>query len=379
MGYSIIDVSTGQPFNESIEGAKQLNWGKTKRVFDVWNGGLAITHEDVLTAMDDPLYTGVAPGKGTVSAFSSAVLFRRLAALWVRTSHIGIINANTTHEEALDMMPFEIIWRRYNVTWNSWEVRNPGQVPENAKFDEIIYEACLKWSVIDKDEPDEKKRVVNDPFLVLDDNFVPQLRPDGMPRLMHPKKAHTEIDYETVIHPNKKNEVPLRDIQGAMDEFKMYARETRQMAEKSQAGTFDTYKKIGRVNVDGKLEDGPNKDSRILTLGDELELDALRNLAPIEVEIDGIVHRFEAETLGTDLDELLDWRTEDITSIPKSRHSGKQGYRNEVKKFTELQWEARKTANNEAAAKITNTIYIPVAQALSDRFGQEVGYILKKI
>lgn len=371
MGYSIVDVN-GRPFDEQLDEKKQVNFGKTKRVFDIWNGGLAITHEDVLTAMDDPLYTGIAPGKWTASAYSTAVLFQRLAAQQVRTSHIGIINANTTHEEALDMLPFEIIWRRYNVQGNSWEIRNPGQVPIGAKYDEVKYEACLKWSVRDK-----AGDVIHDPFLILDDNFEPLLRRNWLPRLMHPKKANTEIDYETVLHPNKHHDVPLRDVQGAMEEFKHYARETRQMAEKTQEVTHDTYKKIGRINADGKLENGPTMESRLLTLWDELELDALRNVAPKRIEINGEVFEFDDDTLGQDMDELLDGRANDISLIVEARHSGKQAYRDRVKKFTDLQWEARKEANNRAAEEVTNTIYIPVARALSDRFGKEVGYILR--
>lgn len=39
--------------------------------------------------------------------------------------------------------------------------------------------------------------------------------------------------------------------------------------------------------------------------------------------------------------------------------------------------DVRQEANDAAALYTTNTIYIPVAQALSERFSGEVGYILK--
>ena len=39
--------------------------------------------------------------------------------------------------------------------------------------------------------------------------------------------------------------------------------------------------------------------------------------------------------------------------------------------------ETRKAANNLAGYEVTNGIYLPTAQALSRRFGQEVGYILR--
>lgn len=62
MGYSIVGLD-GQPFNESLEGAEQVNFGKTKKVFRRADGTFAISHEDVLTAFDNPDFTGVAPGK----------------------------------------------------------------------------------------------------------------------------------------------------------------------------------------------------------------------------------------------------------------------------------------------------------------------------
>ncbi len=95
------------------------------------------------------------------------------------------------------MLPFEIIWRRYNVEGNSWEKRNPHQVEIGAKYDAVKYEACLKWSVIGSNG--EK---IDDPFLLLDENFQPLLRSDGMPRLMH-SKGNFELEYTKVIHPNK--------------------------------------------------------------------------------------------------------------------------------------------------------------------------------
>ena len=96
------------------------------------------------------------------------------------------------------MLPFEFIWRRFHVIGNSLETRQPGQFMEGIRYDAIKYEACLKWSV-----QDNGGATIHDPFLILDANFEPLLKHDGMPRLMHPKKANTEIDYTTVLHPNK--------------------------------------------------------------------------------------------------------------------------------------------------------------------------------
>ena len=96
------------------------------------------------------------------------------------------------------MLPFEIIWRRYNVEGNSWEQRNPKQLPVGQKYEAIKYEACLKWSV--KSTAGEE---IHDPFMMLDENFDPLLNIHGLPRLIHPKKPDTEIEYTEVFHPNK--------------------------------------------------------------------------------------------------------------------------------------------------------------------------------
>lgn len=52
-------------------------------------------------------------------------------------------------------------------------------------------------------------------------------------------------------------------------------------------------------------------------------------------------------------------------------------YRDQVKiwKDTEMS-DVRQEANDAAALHTTNTIYIPVALALSERFSKEVGYVL---
>lgn len=62
MGYSILG-SDGQPFNGSLDGAQQVNFGKTKKVYRLPNGHFGISHEDVLTAFDKPEFSAEAPGK----------------------------------------------------------------------------------------------------------------------------------------------------------------------------------------------------------------------------------------------------------------------------------------------------------------------------
>lgn len=62
MIYNVVNLD-GTPFNESTEGAEQLNFGKTKYVLRLSDGRFAIEHRDILTAYDKPEFTGKAPGK----------------------------------------------------------------------------------------------------------------------------------------------------------------------------------------------------------------------------------------------------------------------------------------------------------------------------
>lgn len=80
------------------------------------------------------------------------------------------------------------------------------------------------------------------------------------------------------------------------------------MAEIVQETTFDTYAQIGRLNADGKIEVGLNLKKE-LVLGDELELDALRNMALKQVEIEdqrgNVLYSTHGELLGMNLHEII--------------------------------------------------------------------------
>ena len=62
MAYSILGPD-GHAFEGSLDGAEQVNFGKTKKVFRLPNGHFGISHEDILTAFDKPEFTAHAPGK----------------------------------------------------------------------------------------------------------------------------------------------------------------------------------------------------------------------------------------------------------------------------------------------------------------------------
>jgi len=371
MVYSIL-WPDGRPFDGSLDGATKVNFGKTKEVFKRPDGYFAISHKDILTAFDNPEFTGHAPGKWTASAYSTALLYKRLEEKWVKTAHRGILNAHTTIEEGLDMLPFEIIWRRYNVEGNSWEKRHPSQVEVGARYDTIKYEVCLKWSVKDAED-----KMIDDPFLLLDENFQPMLRNDGMPRLMHPKEANKEIEYTSVIHPNKWWEIVFDEVRAAMEQFSQYAGEIRQMAEKVQEITFDTYAQIGRLNADGKIEVWLN-EKKELVLGDELELDALRNMSSKKIRINDKEYEYEKDLLGKNLNEVITEWAVSVSCIVLAEHSGKQRYRDQVKVWKDTPMsDLRQEANDAAALNVTNMVYVPVAQTLSNRFGTEVWYFFQ--
>ena len=62
MAYNILGPD-GKAFDGSLDGAEQVNFGKTKRVYRLPNGHFGISHEDVLTAFDNPDFTAQAVGK----------------------------------------------------------------------------------------------------------------------------------------------------------------------------------------------------------------------------------------------------------------------------------------------------------------------------
>lgn len=389
MSLQILD-SQWIPFRETlIPGIDPINSGKTKLVYPYQKWIFAILHKDIITANDNLIYTGDAPGKWTTSAYSTALLFKRIAARWVPTSHYGILNSNTTLDKSLDMLPFEIIWRRYNVEGNSWMKRNPwNKYATGQRYDEIIYEACLKWSVRTR-----SGEVVHDPFLVLDENFQPKLRADGMPRLMH-SKNNTELEYTEVLHPNKGGNISAEEVKWAIAIFSTHAPDIRKMTKVVQETTLDTYAEIGRLNADGKIEVGLDWEGN-LTLWDELELDSLRNMSIKTAEsTDGNRILLADEwLLWIPLSELIDGWSDSVEIIVEAYHSGKQVYRDRMKmvdmNMTSLQAEywtrrdldqvymnTRRWMNNAMAQFTTDTIYTPVALALSDRFSQEVWYRL---
>ena len=369
MALQILDIDW-IPYNEEIDLPK-VDSGKTKNLFKMPDGNLWLTHNWVLTAYDNPHFTWYAPDKWVASAYSTAALFKRLQAKWVHTSHKGIINANTTRETPLDMLPFEIIWRRFNVKGNSWNKRHPGnKYTEGERYDEIIYEACLKWSVIN-----ETGEVIHDPFLILDKDFKPILDKKGLPKLSHSKTGE-ELIYNNVVHPNKWWDMSLDAVREAIELFTEKSSEIKEMVTVVQQEAYDTYAGIWRLNADGKLEVWLDKNKKV-TLWDEVELDSLRNMSLQEIEIKGVRYEYDNDLLWNRLVDSIGAIPDQITRIITARHSGKQHYRDQVSLMKDQPFdELRESFNNNAAHLTTEEVYIPTAMALSDRFWKEVWFIL---
>lgn len=83
--------------------------------------------------------------------------------------------------------------------------------------------------------------------------------------------------------------------------------------------------------------------------------------------------------LGRDLNEVIAEGADAVSLIVEANQSGKQAYRDMVGPWRIFKKNPlRNDANYLAAQQVTQGIYMPTAMALSERFGQEVGYILKK-
>ena len=93
--------------------------------------------------------------------------------------------------------------------------------------------------------------------------------------------------------------------------------------------------------------------------------------------IEGREYEFSEDPLGRDLADILQARASSIQQILLAGHSGKQFYRDLVAKWKDIAISHRLEENDGAAKETTASIYIPVAQALSDKFGEKVGYILR--
>lgn len=79
------------------------------------------------------------------------------------------------------------------------------------------------------------------------------------------------------------------------------------------------------------------------------------------------------------MSEVITEGADAVSLIVEANASGKQAYRDMVAPWKIFPKNPlRNEANYLAAQQVTQGIYVPTALALSDRFGHEVGYILRK-
>ncbi len=370
MSLSIVNQD-GIPFEQDwLQAAWDLTGssasGKTKMLFP-HGENLQVWHMPILTAHDTPEWTTYAPGKGTISAYSTAVLFKLIEEAGVPTSHLGILNSENTLDRNLDMLPFEVIWRYINTKWSTYDKMHPWKVADGARFDELQLEIDMKWSVmvVWSDEP------IHDPRIMVDEEGKPMLRGDGMPRLVKKTEGWWELEYLHFVRPNQKNvPVDTGDVRQAMWLLSQHLQTIYRHTRTIQKVTKDAYAEIGLANADGKVEFGIDKDGN-LRLGDVLDLDSMRLLIPREVQFFDDKILSLTDPLWKAIAALIgEWRTiDEIRKILKWYHSSKQLFRDP--KISGL------LNDGERAAWVMKTSYIPTAEALSIRFGQEVGYWLQ--
>ena len=93
---------------------------------------------------------------------------------------------------------------------------------------------------------------------------------------------------------------------------------------------------------------------------------------------------FDEDLLGKSLSLQFPWGgAAAVQRIAEAHHSGKQAYRGfmkyldeEMNRYGDLSPAIRSARNDVLAKQVTRAVYIPVALALSERFGKEVGYLL---
>ncbi|MEI6711569.1 MAG: phosphoribosylaminoimidazolesuccinocarboxamide synthase [bacterium] len=90
-----------------------------------------------------------------------------------------------------------------------------------------------------------------------------------------------------------------------MEKFQHHATGIRQDTEIIQETTSDVYGEIGRENCDGKGEFGERRTNAQLVLGDELELDSLRNVSLKKIRIGSEIYEYPEDLLGRNLNEVI--------------------------------------------------------------------------
>ncbi len=99
----------------------------------------------------------------------------------------------------------------------------------------------------------------------------------------------------------------------------------------------------------------------------------MRNVSLKEVMINGQKYTYTEDLIGQDLHTVMRGSIDQVNRILDAAHSGKQHFRDQVAVWRDHPFDDERKGNNDrAAVNTTNTIYVPVALALSDRFADKV-------
>jgi len=123
-----------------------ISEGKTKQVIDIGGRGfVTLRNKDDMTKHDDPSQTEKASGKGEVATSITCKVFDILKKAGIPVAFDQRVDARSFRAYKLDMIPLEVVVRRYAV--GSYLKRNPrlsptGEVPR--RFSKLEYELFLK-------------------------------------------------------------------------------------------------------------------------------------------------------------------------------------------------------------------------------------------
>jgi len=171
---------------------KVLAEGKTKQILETsLEGMVALRNKDDMTKHDDPSQTEVAAGKAAVATATTSRVFRVLNASGIPTAFVEPIDGTTFLALGLEMIPLEVVCRRYAV--GSYLKRNPHLARPGdsapARFSRLEYELFLKTT--GRRHKTETPRGPNVLELPCDDPMVDLVDP-GWWDLYDPKAPRTE-------------------------------------------------------------------------------------------------------------------------------------------------------------------------------------------
>ncbi len=127
---------------------RRLHEGKTKKVWAVKGDSnlVIIRNKDAITKNDDPSQTEIMPGKGKLATTTTCAVFQLLKEVGIPVAFERRLSPTEFLSPKVEMIPLEIIWRRYAV--GSFLKRSPNLAVPNGnpphRFHQAVFELFLK-------------------------------------------------------------------------------------------------------------------------------------------------------------------------------------------------------------------------------------------